>query len=101
MRERFRVGWFSKDDSSSSSIGEDAQRKKLGIHIVWVALVVTLIGDILMNMTYSDYVSSQPGALSTGVDIAFSGVCTLICGVIAAIPLMVSGSGMDDSKLFG
>ena len=54
-----------------------------------------------MNMTYSDYVSNQAGGLSTGVDIAFTGVCTLICGVIAAIPLMVSGSGMDDSKLFG
>ena len=67
-----------------------------------IALVGTLIGDIqIMNMTYSDYVSNQAGGLSTGVDIAFSGVCTLICGVIAAIPLMVSGSGMDDSKLFG
>ena len=39
------------------------QRKKLGIHIVWVALVVALIGDIVMNMTYSDYVSNQAGGL--------------------------------------
>ena len=77
------------------------QRKTLGIHIVWIALVGTLIGDIIMNMTYPEYVSSQPGAFSTGIENAISGVCTLICGVIVAIPLMVSGSGMDNSKLFG
>ena len=76
------------------------QKKKIGIYIVWISLAVTLLGDILMNITYPDYVSEQSG-FSSSVDIAFSGVCALICGVITAIPLMISCSGMDDSKLIG
>ena len=61
-----------------------------------------LIGDIADEMTYSDYVSNQAGGSYQQESILrSSGICTLICGVIAAIPLMVSGSGMDDSKLFG
>jgi len=54
-----------------------------------------------MEMSYPDYIASQAGAMSTSINLALTGVCTLFCGLMAAIPLMISGSGMDDSKLIG
>ena len=77
------------------------QRKRLGIHIVWLSILVSLVADIVMEMSYPDYIASQPGAMSTSVNLALTGVCSLVCGLMAAIPLMVSGSGMDDSNLIG
>ena len=77
------------------------QRKRLGIHIVWLSILVSLVGDVAMEMSYPDYIASQAGAMSTSVNLALSSVCSLVCGLMAAIPLMVSGSGMDDSKLIG
>tara|TARA_B100000212_G_C27304139_1_gene502828 strand:- start:543 stop:1103 length:561 start_codon:yes stop_codon:yes gene_type:complete len=40
------------------------------------------------------------GAL-VGVGIAVSVICNGICGLIVAIPLMVSNNGLDDSSLIG
>lgn len=77
------------------------QRKKMGIHLVWLTLLISFATDILMEFTYPDYITSQAGSMSTSINIAFSGVCSVICGVIVAIPLMVTGSGMDDSSLIG
>tara|TARA_B100000401_G_C52389771_1_gene523644 strand:- start:9 stop:560 length:552 start_codon:yes stop_codon:yes gene_type:complete len=77
------------------------QKKKMGIHLVWVTILISFAADILMELTYPDYIAAQAGAMSTSVNIAFSGVCSIICGVIVAIPLMITGSGMDDSSLIG
>ena len=77
------------------------QKKKMGIHLVWLTLLISFATDILMEFTYPDYIASQAGSMSTSINIAFSGVCSVICGVIVAIPLMVTGSGMDDSSLIG
>ena len=77
------------------------KKKKMGIHLVWITLLISFAVDILMEFTYPDYIAAQPGAMSTSVNIAFSGVCSVICGVIVAIPLMITGSGMDDSSLIG
>ena len=77
------------------------QKKKMGIHLVWVTILISFAADILMEFTYPEYIAAQAGAMSTSVNIAFSGVCSVICGVIVAIPLMVTGSGMDDSSLIG
>ena len=43
---------------------------------------------------------SDPSGFGQAIGIGMSVVCNGICGLIVAIPLMVSGSGMDDSKLF-
>jgi hypothetical protein len=77
------------------------QKKKMGIHLVWVTILISFAADILMELTYPDYIAAQAGAMSTSINIAFSGVCSIICGVIVAIPLMITGSGMDDSSLIG
>jgi|TARA_B100001758_G_scaffold47523_1_gene38246 hypothetical protein len=77
------------------------QKKKMGIHLVWVTILISFAADILMELTYPDYIAAQAGAMSTSMNIAFNGVCSIICGVIVAIPLMVTGSGMDDSSLIG
>tara|TARA_B100001778_G_scaffold169037_1_gene138945 strand:+ start:1182 stop:1733 length:552 start_codon:yes stop_codon:yes gene_type:complete len=77
------------------------QKKKMGIHLVWLTLLISFATDILLEFTYPDYIASQAGSMSTSINIAFSGVCSVICGVIVAIPLMVTGSGMDDSSLIG
>ena len=77
------------------------QKKKMGIHLVWLTLLISIATDILLEFTYPDYIASQAGSMSTSINIAFSGVCSVICGVIVAIPLMVTGSGMDDSSLIG
>ena len=77
------------------------QKKKLGIYLVWLTILISFATSILMQVKYPDYAASQPGSISPGIDLAFSGVCSLICGVIVAIPLMVTGSGMDDYSLIG
>jgi biopolymer transport protein ExbB/TolQ len=37
----------------------------------------------------------------SGIAIGISAVCSAVCGLIVAIPLMISNNGLDDSKLFG
>ena len=37
----------------------------------------------------------------SGIAVGISAVCSALCGLIVAIPLMVSNNGLDDSKLFG
>ena len=75
------------------------QKKRLGIQLVWVTILLSFIADIVMEMYYPEYIASQEGAMGTGINIAFSGVCSLICGVIVAIPLMITGHGLDDSGI--
>ena len=85
----------------NASFVDSVQKKKMGIHLVWLTLLISFATDILLEFTYPDYIASQAGSMSTSINIAFSGVCSVICGVIVAIPLMVTGSGMDDSSLIG
>ena len=71
------------------------QKKKMGIFITWACLVVLFIGDIATELVYPDLTASQAGDLGTGLNLGFSAVCSGICGLLVAIPLMVSGNGMD------
>jgi len=71
------------------------QKKKMGIFITWACLVVLFIGDIVTELVYPDLIASQAGDLGTSLNLGFSAVCSGICGLLAAIPLMVSGNGMD------
>ena len=77
------------------------QKKTMGIQITWLSIIFLLVLDILLEITYPELASAQSGSLSTGINIAFTSVCSGICGLIVAIPLMISGSGMDDSSLVG
>lgn len=71
------------------------QKKKMGIFITWACLVVLFIGDIAIELVYPDLAASQPNDLGTSLNLGFSAVCSGICGLLVAIPLMVSGNGMD------
>ena len=71
------------------------QKKTMGIFITWASLGVLFIGDIVTELVYPDLIASQTGDLGTSLNLGFSAVCSGICGLLAAIPLMISGNGMD------
>ena len=48
------------------------QRKKMGIHLVWLTLLISFATDILMEFTYPDYITSQAGSMSTSINIAIT-----------------------------
>ena len=73
------------------------QKKKMGIYITWACLGVLFIGDIAMELIYPDLSASQQGDFGTGINLGLSAVCSGICGLLVAIPLMISDSGMDNS----
>ena len=80
------------------------QYKKKGIHLALVGIIASYfvglagvalggdggLGDILGNET----------AAFTLVAV-LEGVCSIICGLLVAIPLMSAAQGLDDSSLFG
>jgi len=73
------------------------QKKKMGIYITWACLGVLFIGDIAIELIYPDLSASQQGDFGTGINLGLSAVCSGICGLLVAIPLMISDSGMDNS----
>tara|TARA_B110001452_G_C15237769_1_gene428560 strand:- start:2699 stop:3322 length:624 start_codon:yes stop_codon:yes gene_type:complete len=70
------------------------QKKKLGIYITWLALLVVFIGDTLLSLSYDEINQND---LGTTVNLGFSVVCSGICCLLVAIPLMISDNGMEDS----
>mgnify|MGYP005688014937 FL=1 len=93
------------------------QYKKKGIHICLAMIVasaiigmvsLTLVPDMLDDIAEEENMDDEEreelealnGAVM-GVGAVFTIVCNGICGLIVAIPLMVSNNGLDDSKLFG
>ena len=91
--------------------------QKRGVHLSLVMLVIsTIIGVLMLTMMpdliddiaddedLSDDEREQLEAntgLLAGVGAIFIVICNGICGLIIAIPLMISNNGLDDSKLFG
>ena len=74
-------------------------RQTKGVHLAFVAIGVGLLLSILHQMILPAELS-DPSGIGQAIGIGISVVCNGICGLIVAIPLMVTGSGMDDSKLF-
>jgi hypothetical protein len=71
------------------------QKKKMGIYITWACLVVLFIGDIVTEFAYPDLIASQGSDFGTSLNLGYTAVCQGICALLVAIPLMVSGNGMD------
>lgn len=71
-----------------------------GIHLAWAAIGIGFILSIAQQLIIPEELS-DPSGFGQAIGIGFSAVCNGICGLIVAIPLMVSGSGMDNSKLIG
>lgn len=91
--------------------------QKRGVHLSLLMLVIsTIIGVLMLTMIpdlvddiaededLSDDEREQLEAntgLLAGVGAIFIVLCNGICGLIIAIPLMISNNGLDESKLFG
>jgi hypothetical protein len=91
--------------------------QKKGIHLAWVligiGMVVNIISmsmlpDITIQMVEDGDMTQEEadilagaGGLVAGIGIGISVMCSAICGVLVAIPLMVANNGLDNSSLFG
>ena len=74
-------------------------RQTRGVHLAWIVTGYSLLLSIGQQMTIPAELS-DPSGLGQAIGIGFSVVCNGICGLIVAIPLMISGCGMDNTKLF-
>jgi len=79
-------------------------RKKIGVQLSWILIALSLVlGIIQIMLTPTDdleAVGFDSGAFYA-LQIGGQVVCNIICGLLVAIPLMVSNSMMDDSSLWG
>jgi len=80
------------------------QYQKRGIHLVLIGIIASyFIG--LSGLAFGD--DGGLGDLLGNESAAFTlvavieGICSVICGLIVAIPLMSASPGLDDSSLFG
>ena len=82
-------------------------RRKIGVQLSWILIALSLVIGIFQTM-----LTSAADLEAAGLDSSASGafyalqiggqvVCNAICGLLVAIPLMVSNSMMDDSSLWG
>jgi hypothetical protein len=69
-------------------------RQRRGVHLAWLLLLFEFVLDIVISLTGTG-TGVEVGALGIGMSVVGTG----ICGVIIAIPLMVSNNGLDDSSL--
>jgi hypothetical protein len=74
-------------------------RQGRGVHLAWAAIVVNFILSIAQQATLPSELA-DPSGFGQAINLGMNVVCTGVCGLIVAIPLMVTGSGMDDTKLF-
>lgn len=79
-------------------------RKKIGVQLSWILIALSLVLGVIQTMlTPTDdleAVGFDSGAFYA-LQIGGQVVCNIICGLLVAIPLMVSNSMMDDSSLWG
>jgi len=79
-------------------------RKKIGVQLSWILIALSLVLGVIQTMlTPTDdleAVGFDSGAFYA-LQIGGQVVCNVICGLLVAIPLMVSNSMMDDSSLWG
>ncbi len=74
------------------------------IGVVMLALMPGMIDQIIEDENLSDDEAEElrnATGLIAGIGMIGIVVCNGICGLIIAIPLMISNNGLDDSKLFG
>ena len=90
--------------------------QKKGIHLAWILIAVGMIANIVsmsmlpdltiqmvedgdMTQDEADLLNGA-GGLVAGIGIGVSVICSAICGVLVAIPMMVANNGLDESSLF-
>ena len=82
--------------------------KRRGIHLCWLGLVcitVLYLASMAAGLPVpADDFTSDAYQFATTSDIVFGtigcSICSAICGLIVAIPMMSATGGLDDSSLF-
>ena len=69
--------------------------EKMGIWIIFAALVVNYVGGFISNVLLGDAQGEGMGILSASVGGICGIFCMAICGSIVAIPLMLADGGME------
>jgi hypothetical protein len=69
--------------------------EKMGIWIIFAALAVNYVGGIISNVLLGDAQGEGMGLLNASVGGICGIFCVAICGIIVAIPLMLSDGGME------
>jgi len=73
-------------------------RQTRGVHLCLIIIGLEFLVSVTTSIMFPELAEFNNSTV--GMDIAFSGVGSIFCGVLAAIPLMVTNSGMDGSRLF-
>tara|TARA_B100000530_G_scaffold268657_1_gene181233 strand:- start:394 stop:930 length:537 start_codon:yes stop_codon:yes gene_type:complete len=73
-------------------------RQTRGVHLAWVTIGLSMLMSFIQGAIIPAELT-DPSGLGQMIGIVMNLVCTMICGVIVAIPLMVANSGMDQSSL--
>lgn len=76
------------------------KRQSRGMHLCWLAIGLIFALDMVIELGFPQISAADPNSFGTGINVAINAVCNMICGVLVAIPLMITNSGMDDSRLF-
>jgi len=75
------------------------------VGVAQISMVDTAYDQMLENgdITQEEYdaVQNVDDSVIAGIGMVILAFCNALCGLIVAIPLMVSNNGLDDSKLFG
>ena len=70
------------------------KKKKLGVYVILGSVGFGLLRDLVMNTTYPEFASAAGGIDSTLLSV-ISIFCSVLCGLIAAIPLMIQNNGLE------
>jgi hypothetical protein len=74
------------------------QYQRRGVHLGLLAVGVSFIINVALTFAYSDITAVGIGGV--GGAIISSVIGSGICGLLVAVPLLVSDNGLDDSSLF-
>lgn len=70
------------------------KKKKLGVYVILGSVGFGLLRDLVMNTTYPEFASAAGGIDSTLLSV-LSIFCSVLCGLLAAIPLMIQNNGLE------
>ena len=71
------------------------QFQSRGVQLALAIVAVSFVIDIVLASMYPQY-----GTGNMALDIGGGMFCSVVCGLITAIPLMVANNGLDGSSLF-
>lgn len=74
------------------------QYQRRGVHLGLAMIVASFVLGLILAFMYPEF--SDSGGFGMGATVIMSVLGSGFCGLMVAIPLMVSNNGLDDSSLF-